>query len=176
MPGDDAAHDGRIEPHIAHCGEASLTHCGPMPVAKTVQEEEGAEVEAVQQARSPGSAWQGLRFVEMPSPSGSGWSGTAKSRRASERGVAVGWGAALHSDSGDGEGPTPEYSTHVGDTRVGRRARRGGSLSRVHGCPPPPPRSRCPSNTWRWFRQFLVIYRCLDKGGGGQVGRFVGRA
>ena len=24
----------------------------------------------------------------------------------------------------------------------------------------------CPSNTRRWFRQFLVIYRCLDKGGG----------
>ena len=21
-------------------------------------------------------------------------------------------------------------------------------------------------NTGRWFRQFLVIYRCLDKGGG----------
>ena len=24
----------------------------------------------------------------------------------------------------------------------------------------------CPRNTTRWFRQFLVIYRCLDKGGG----------
>ena len=27
----------------------------------------------------------------------------------------------------------------------------------------------CPSNTRRWFRQFLVIYRCLDKGGGGDM-------
>ena len=27
----------------------------------------------------------------------------------------------------------------------------------------------CPSNARRWFRQFLVIYRCLDKGGGGGV-------
>ena len=25
----------------------------------------------------------------------------------------------------------------------------------------------CPSNTRRWLRQFLVIYRCLDRGGGG---------
>ena len=25
----------------------------------------------------------------------------------------------------------------------------------------------CPSNTWHWFRRFLVIYRCLDKGAGG---------
>ena len=25
----------------------------------------------------------------------------------------------------------------------------------------------CPSNTRRCFRQFLVIYHCLDKGGGG---------
>ena len=27
----------------------------------------------------------------------------------------------------------------------------------------------CPSNNRRWFRQFLVIYRCLDKAGGGGV-------
>ena len=26
----------------------------------------------------------------------------------------------------------------------------------------------CPSKTRRWFHQFLVIYRCLDKGGEGQ--------
>ena len=25
----------------------------------------------------------------------------------------------------------------------------------------------CPSNTRRWFRQFVVIYCCLDKRGGG---------
>ena len=28
-------------------------------------------------------------------------------------------------------------------------------------------RRPCPRNTRRWFRQFLVICRCLDKGGGG---------
>ena len=28
-------------------------------------------------------------------------------------------------------------------------------------------RRPCPGNTRRWFRQFLVIYRCLDKGVGG---------
>ena len=28
----------------------------------------------------------------------------------------------------------------------------------------------CPGNTRRWCRQFLVIYRCLDKGGGGGIG------
>ena len=27
----------------------------------------------------------------------------------------------------------------------------------------------CPSNAGRWFRQFLVIYRCLHRGGGGSV-------
>ena len=27
----------------------------------------------------------------------------------------------------------------------------------------------CPSNTRRWFHQFLVIYRCSDKAGGGAI-------
>ena len=27
----------------------------------------------------------------------------------------------------------------------------------------------CPSNTRRWFHQFLVIHRCLDQGGGGSL-------